>query len=363
MTTATLSRAQIDALQAEIEAIHAELVASLGERDARYIRRTVRFWLWSEIAGRGLLMFGFGPFSFVAGVSLLTIAKIMAVMEVGHNVIHGQYDWMNDPRLDSRSFEWDTACTAANWKHSHNVIHHDHTNVVGLDRDLGYGVIRICEEQPWRERYRRQPIVYLTMLLTFEFGIGVYDAELDSLREGTITLKEFLSRLKPFGRKVKRQLFKDYALFPALALLTGNGLRVLLGNLLANLIRQLWTNVIIFCGHFTRDVKIYTPEQIASETRGDWYIRQIEGSSNIRGPRWMEILSGHLSHQIEHHLFPDIPSHRYPEVAPRIQALCERYGLQYNTGSLPKQYLSVLARILRYSRKPRAGYPGEPLAA
>jgi fatty acid desaturase len=352
-TRGQLSPAQLDALQAEIDAIGTELRADIGERDARYIRRVVRFALWSAITGRSLLMFGFGPISFIAGVVLLTIPKIMAVMEIGHNIIHGQYDWMNDPRLDSRTFEWDTACTSANWKHSHNVVHHDHTNVVGLDRDLGYGVLRVCGEQKWVPRHRAQPMIYLTMILIFEFGIGVYDAELDALRERRISLKEFGARLVPFRKKLVVQLSKDYLLFPLLALLTGNSLRVLLGNLIANLLRQAWTNIIIFCGHFTRRVRIYRTDELVGETRGGWYARQIEGSSNIEGSRAFCILTGHLSHQIEHHLFPDIPAHRYPEIAPRIREISERYGLVYNTGSLLSQYSGVLARLLRYSQKPR----------
>lgn len=351
--SARLSREQLDALQTEIDAIGARERADLGERDARYIRRVVRFALWCAITGRGLLMFGLGPLSFVAGVLLLTLAKILAVMEIGHNLIHGQYDWMNDPRLDSRSFEWDTACTAANWKHSHNVVHHDHTNVLGLDRDLGYGILRVCAEQRWERRHRLQPLVYLVMILIFEFGIGIYDAEVDALREKRISKTEFMRRLEPFRRKLRRQLFKDYALFPLLALPLGNFWRVALGNLLANLLRQAWTNIIIFCGHFTERVRIYTPAEIAHESRGGWYARQIEGSSNIEGSRPFCILSGHLSHQIEHHLFPDLPAHRYPAIAPQIRDICARYGLHYNSGSLRQQYGAVLRRLLRYSRAQR----------
>jgi fatty acid desaturase len=64
--------------------------------------------------------------------------------------------------------------------------------------------------------------------------------------------------------------------------------------------------------------------------------------------------SGNLSHQIEHHLFPDLPSNRYPELAPRVQALAGRYGLPYNTGSLSRQFGTTLWNILRLSLPVRA---------
>jgi linoleoyl-CoA desaturase len=66
------------------------------------------------------------------------------------------------------------------------------------------------------------------------------------------------------------------------------------------------------------------------------------------------ILTGHLSHQIEHHLFPDMPAHRYVEVAPKIRLLCEKYGLLYNTGSLYSQYKTVMKRILTHTLPPKA---------
>ena len=67
------------------------------------------------------------------------------------------------------------------------------------------------------------------------------------------------------------------------------------------------------------------------------------------------MLSGNLSHQIEHHLFPDMPSNRYPEVAPRVRALCARYGVPYNTGSLARQFGTTVAKIVRLSRPGCAG--------
>jgi linoleoyl-CoA desaturase len=80
----------------------------------------------------------------------------------------------------------------------------------------------------------------------------------------------------------------------------------------------------------------------------------MQGSANIEGASWFHVMTGHLSHQIEHHLFPDIPAWRYPQMAPRVRELCERYGIEYNTGSFAGQYGSVLASIFRYALPPAA---------
>jgi linoleoyl-CoA desaturase len=164
-------------------------------------------------------------------------------------------------------------------------------------------------------------------------------------------LPEFRQRMRPFQRKAGRQLFKDYVLFPALAFWQWP--RVLLGNLVANGIRNVWTNAIIFCGHFTEDAQTYTRKEVENETRGQWYLRQIHGSSNLEGSHTFHLLTGHLSHQIEHHLFPDLPAPRYAEIAPRVRAICARYGVHYNSGGFWKQYAGVLVRLFRHAMPTR----------
>jgi linoleoyl-CoA desaturase len=152
-----------------------------------------------------------------------------------------------------------------------------------------------------------------------------------------------------------RQLFKDYVLFPLLA--GPFFLPVLLGNLVANAMRNVWTFVVIFCGHFTADAEVFPKESIRNESRGHWYVRQLRGSSNLTGGPIMDVLTGNLSHQIEHHFYPDLPANRYAAIAVEVKQICARYGQHYNTGSLPRQFGQVAWRIVRHafpSRPPKA---------
>ena len=336
-----LDQIDLDALAAELDALRTSVV--VGEGDARHIRKMVRRAQGSAIAGRSLLMFGWGPISWVVGILALAHAKILENMEVGHNVMHGQYDWMNDPELNSKTYDWDIVCDKEHWKHSHNVEHHDHTNVLGKDHDYGYGMLRLTAEQRWHPATLLQPLWYALLALYFQWGVAVNDVRIGRYLKGRMTGAELRERARPFLRKAARQMFKDYVLFPALAFWQWP--RVLLGNLIANGLRNVWTNAIIFCGHFTGDAKVFSRAQAEGESRGHWYLRQIQGSSNLEGGRWFHQLTGHLSHQIEHHLFPDMPAPRYAEIAPQVQSICERYGIHYNTGGFWRQYGSVLKRL------------------
>ncbi len=349
--TPSLTPAQIEAIGTEMDAIRARVLRELGERDAEYIRRILRIQRGLAFTGRGLLFAGVFPPAFVLGAACLGVAKILDNMEIGHNVMHGQYDFTRDPALSSTRFEWDTACPAAQWRHSHNFMHHTYTNIVGKDRDVGYGVLRVSADQPWKPRYLFNIVIATTLAVLFEWGVALHDLEADRIESGEKTLEDALPMLRQIWEKVRGQVLKDYVLFPLLA--GPFFLPVLAGNALANVIRNVWAFVIIFCGHFPEEVAMFREEDTRDETRGAWYVRQLIGSANLTGGKVFHVLSGNLSHQIEHHLFPDLPAHRYAEIAPEVRAICERYGLPYNTGRLSKQFGSVVMRLLKMSLPPR----------
>lgn len=351
---------RLEEFAAELQAVYDRVTGELGARDARYIRDLVSVQRRAETAGRALLFAGALPPAWITGVALLTLSKVLENMEIGHNVLHGQYDWMNDPQLHSTRYEWDWACPAAHWRHSHNYLHHTFTNIVGADRDVGYGILRMSDEQPWRVYNLPQPAYAFAQMLLFEWAVAVHDLEVERVLRGDKTLPEVLQQLRPLVRKVSRQVLKDYGLFPILA---GPAAPfVFAGNMSANLLRNVWAFLVIYCGHFADGVQMYPPLPAEDErSRAQWFLRQVRGSANVEGSRWFHILAGNLSHQIEHHLFPDLPSCRYPEIAPEIRAICRKYGVPYNSARFSRQVTTAMLRVLRYSlpgsrtRKPQPG--------
>jgi NADPH-dependent stearoyl-CoA 9-desaturase len=346
MPTNTLTPEQVEAFGAELEAIRQRHLDDRGERDANYIRKVIRAQRGLEIAGRGMLIASIFPPAWLAGTAALSVSKILDNMEIGHNVMHGQYDWMNDPALSGKSFEWDTACPGDQWRHSHNYMHHTHTNILGKDRDIGYGVLRMSEDQPWEPYYLGNPIYAALLAIFFQYGVALHDLEVDRIRTGEEKWGAKQKRIgKEIWKKVRRQTLKDYVLFP---LLSGPSAPfTLAGNAVANLNRNLWSFMIIFCGHFPDGVEEFTEEETADETRGQWYYRQLLGSANLTGGKLFHVMSGNLSHQIEHHLFPDIPAHRYAEISVEVREICERYGIAYNSGPLHRQFGTVVRKICR----------------
>jgi fatty acid desaturase len=394
---AHLTPQQIEELGREFDAMHDEIYADLGERDRRYITSMIEMHRRLAVLGRVELLASRYKALWLLGTATTSMAKILENMEIGHNVMHGQWDWMNDPQIHSSSWDWDTASTAAAWKHSHNYIHHTYTNIRGKDKDLGYEIMRIDPHQKWHPVYLLQPFYNVLLMAFFEWGVAVHDLDLEAVRSGEKSQKQVLKELKGISGKARDQIVKDYIAWPLIsalaaaavaaateavrpspqprrgaiarlrrrrrsrsfaqkagevaqfALKRGGGTfrSTAKANFTANIVRNFWSNAIIFCGHFPDQTYTFGQDETEDESRGAYYVRQLVGAANIEGGPLFHVISGNLGYQVEHHLFPDMPSTRYAEIAPRVKEICERYGLPYNSGPFAQQWGMVQRTILR----------------
>ncbi len=399
-----LSAEQIDALGREFDVIRDRVRADLGDRDRRYIESMIEMQRRLAVLSRALLLASSNRPARLAGTAALSAAKILENMEIGHNVLHGQWDWMNDPRIHSSTWDWDTASTAEAWKHSHNYVHHTFTNIRGKDKDLGYEIMRIDPEQKWHPVYLLQPFYNLLLAAFFEWGVATHDLDFEAIRKGEKSKAQVKRELRGIREKAKSQIVKDYIAWPLLSGLAsaavelaldgrgGRGARRRRGglagsarralgkgaktyrstaaaNATANVARNVWSYAIIFCGHFPDQTYTFSEAEVEDESQGGWYVRQLLGAANIEGSPLFHVASGNLGYQVEHHLFPDLPSSRYAEVAPQVKDICERYGLPYNSGPFAQQLGMVQRTILRLAlpggeARPKPGpYRGEAVAS
>ena len=331
---AHLTDVDLDSLSNELDTIRRDIEDQRGERDWRYIHRVIALQRGLEIGARVVLTGSRRRPVWILGTSMLACSKVLENMELGHNISHGQWDWMNDPEIHSNTWEWDMVGHSAQWRYSHNYRHHLYTNVLGMDEDIGYRLLRVTTDQPWRWAYLLTPLRNLVLAATFEWGIALHGLHSERLRDETPDA--VAAERRKFLAKSARQLGKDYVLFPALSLRRWR--RTLAANATANVLRNLWVYVNIICGHIPDGAETFDPAVVKDETRGEWYLRQILGTANFNAGPLLAFSGGHLCYQIEHHLFPDLPSNRLPEVSVRVRELCEKYDLPYNTASLPRQY-------------------------
>ena len=365
--TAHLTPEQLEEIGKEFAAIHDEVFSELGHRDRRYIVSMIEMHRRLVVLSRLVLLFSRAKPAWAAGTAALSLAKVLENMEIGHNVMHGQWDWMNDPQINSSTWDWDSASTPAAWKHSHNYVHHTYTNIRGKDKDLGYEIMRIDPHQKWYPVYLLQPIYNLLLAAFFEWGVAFHDLDMEAIRTRSKPIKQLKRELKGMAVKARSQIVKDYVAFPLLSAAAAAGVTLastrsrsqarragrdalratLAADFSANVLRNVWAYMIIFCGHFPDQTYTFSEDEVQDETRGGFYVRQLLGAANIEGSPLFHVISGNLGYQVEHHLYPDMPSTRYGEIAPRVRAICEKYELPYNTGPLFKQLGTVQRTILR----------------
>ncbi|MFT7185596.1 MAG: fatty acid desaturase [Pseudohongiellaceae bacterium] len=366
MTTSAINKAaankpeltsqQINDFQQELDALRHSIEAKMGKEDIDHIQNVIEMQRYLEISGRLLIHFSLEPVSWALGVASLSAAHILENMEIGHNVIHGQYDFMKDETFNS-DYEWSMAGTAKNWKRAHNHHHHAYTNVIGKDVDFGFGLFRISDDIKWKPIHLLQPIISPASALVFEHAIALYDLQLTQyllpkwLKQDEhaelLSKSELFQELKEYTLKSNKKSLKEYVFYPLLA--GPLAPKVLAGNISAQVIRNLWSFAVIYCGHLPEGNYSFTEKEMEAETKGQWYFRQILGSSNFEGSLLMHIMSGHLSHQIEHHLYPDLPAWRYRELGPKVEEICGRYGIPYQKGKMVPMLKTVASSIVKYS--------------
>ncbi|MBC7173816.1 MAG: fatty acid desaturase, partial [Polyangiaceae bacterium] len=305
-----------------------------------------------QIAGRGLIHFSVDPITWSLGVLSLWGHKQLEAIEIGHTSLHGTYDHLEGAEaFHSETFEWDFPVDEASWRSAHNIRHHQYTNVIGKDPDLRLGMARLSARIGHRWYHALQPASSIGTWITFGLAIHVHSTGMLDLYLHRDGVSENLADHEPetlraahraaIG-KLLRYYGREYVMFPALA---GPFFpKVLLGNLAAELMRNIYTGATIYCGHV--DATDY-PEGTRARGRGAWYAMQVEAAHDFEVPLPLSILCGGLDYQIEHHLFPRLPPNRLREIAPRIRAACEEHGVTYRAGSWPE----TLWKSLRQLRK------------
>jgi NADPH-dependent stearoyl-CoA 9-desaturase len=247
--------ARLQSFGAAIDRIRDRIEARVGEEDLRYVRRVDAFSHAMQVAGRTILHFSFEPIGFTVGVLALWIHKQLQATEVGHTALHGAFDRLpGAERYRSKTFRWQVPIDEESWRSGHNVRHHQYTNVAGKDPDIHFGAVRLTEHTPHRLVHHLQlPLALLTVFPVFAFVMNLHFTGLADYYSGgngrggddvlpDRSRKTILAAHKKALRKYVPYYAKEFVFFPLLALLTGGGaLKVLLGNWLSELLRDLYS--------------------------------------------------------------------------------------------------------------------------
>lgn len=344
----------------ELDALKARVMASIGADDVRYVKRLDAASKALEVVGRGLIHVSLDPATFGAGVIALWLHKQLQAIEIGHTALHGAYDKLPDAeRYASKTFAWDIPIDEESWRDGHNLKHHGHTNIAGRDPDIDFGPIRLTERTPHAAHHRRQLLT--TLLLLFPNFTAFMNPHFTGLTEvyrrhqrrptDPQPDQSPAAKRRAWQRTLRKYVpyyLKNYVAFPALA--GPLWPKVLVGNWLAETLRDVYSAATIMCGHVGPEVASW-PEGAKPSGRGAWYAMQLEATNNFRVPAPFDVLCGGLEHQIEHHLFPTLPPQRLRQIAPEVETIAKRHGFAYRNASWGKTLWRALGHVSRLSRR------------
>ncbi len=88
------------------------------------------------------------------------------------------------------------------------------TNIVGEDRDIGYGVLRMTEAQRWTPQALANPLLAVLLAFNFDLGVMFHDVEIERILAGERTWAEAAPVLGAGLRKTARLAARDYVIWP-----------------------------------------------------------------------------------------------------------------------------------------------------
>jgi linoleoyl-CoA desaturase len=319
-----------------------------------------------EVAGRTILHFSFEPITFTLGVFTLFLSKQVDATEIGHTVLHGAYDKVDTKgKFQSRKYWWPAPIDEESWRRGHNVRHHMNTNIAGKDPDVEFGPVRLTERTPHRpEHYIQLPFTLFALFPNFAFLMNLhFTGVVDLIGPARHAPPRILEDRSPESkRQAWRRLLrkyvpyyaKEYVLFPLLA---GPFFwKVMLGNWISEVMRDVYSAATIYCGH-VGEAKHYGPDH-KPRNRGEWYAMQVEASNDFEVSWPVSVLCGALDRQIEHHLFPGLPTQRIREIAPEVRRICEEHGVEYRSDTWPSTLKKALKKIAALSKPDGTGLMG-----
>ena len=350
MTTA-IAAGQEHSLAEELQDLYRLTKAQVGDADLAHIRNVTAYGQAIKARRIELLRDG-GPKAVGRAVVLEMLYRLLQFSELGHNIIHGSYDHLpNCGEYHSERYQWDFNVDIQQWKVMHHEGHHPHTNIAGLDHDLGYSISRGMAGQDWFGHHVVQTALIGALAATAPQAAPFFLGNVTRL----VASKRFFSRdtLSSPARIALNDAQERYLREP---LTSGwNFLPTLLANYLGGVAGYMSVFFLVAIEHHAGELEMF-PDPGPDETPNQYYERQFRATRNfIRSPRLdsflervlaeevpfenrpdFRIFYGGLDTHIEHHMFPDLPPNRQREIAPAVRAIAARHGLPYHETPLPE---------------------------
>jgi linoleoyl-CoA desaturase len=309
--------------------------------------KTAIILAWFAASWTFLVFFASGPLATLAGCVSLALAVAGVGFSVQHDANHGGY---SESRLVNDVLGTTLDLMGASsyiWRWKHNVYHHTHPNVVGLDDDVEVGIFgRLAPAQPHRGAYQFQHF-YMWFLYGFlAMRWHLMDDVVNAIRGRIGTQK--LPR--PRGWKLVHFVACKIAFFGwalVVPALFHPLWQVAVAYALTSFVLGVTLSVAFQLAHCVSDADFPEIPSNGSFDR-DWAVHQIRTTVDFAPRnRLVTWYLGGLNFQVVHHLFPHVCHLHYPTLSRIVDETCRAHGLQYHSHPTLRAALGSHARWLK----------------
>ncbi len=272
----------------------------------------------------------------------LAVAAFLAVVFaqvalVAHDLAHRQVFRTNAPSRRAGMIAGNLAIgmSYGYWMDKHTK-HHANPNHDDLDPDVGPGVLVWSTEAARGKGFLTRYQAYFFFPLLTLLGISLKKDSIKALRTGTVKHRGLEAVL----------LGVHLVAYAAALLLVLSPVQALAFLVVHQALFGVYLGMTFAPNHKGM------PHPDGTE---DFLRKQVLTSRNVRGGRLMDAALGGLNYQIEHHLFPAMPSPNLPKAQPIVQAYCWEIGVSYEITSLADSYGQALRHLHEVGAELRRG--------
>lgn len=336
-----LDALDLEAFARDLDELRDRAKRSLGPRDAEHLAKMERWGRICSTLGYATAWVAPNPLS----AALLSTGRLARWAMIGHHVTHRGYDRVPEAPATRHSkvfakgwrrlVDWFDWIEPEAWNTEHNLLHH-----YRLGEEADPDLVERNVEYLRRAKLPRWTKMAIVGVLAGSWKFAYYAPNARYEHENAKARRKG----EPPVYEDVRATFRDPALWLGSYLPFGLGTFVVVPSLFAplgpwavasvaanSLFAELLTNLhgflVIVPNHAGDDLYCF---EGATRGRGDYYLRQVLGSTNFRtGSDLNDFLHGYLNYQIEHHLYPDLPMRALQKLQPEVKRVCEKHGVPY----------------------------------
>jgi len=266
-------------------------------------------------------------------LAILIVGKIGVGLNIMHDAVHesfSEYKWVN--WLMSRSI-YLLGDNLKNWQIQHNYLHHQYTNIDGIDEDIKpRSWLRFSPYSPYKKIHRFQYIYapFLYSLLTLNRFVGDFFSLFHYIKLPLIKKYQFNLVHECIKVVALKMVYIFICIILPILLTDYTWWQVLVAFILVHMISSVPVAFIFQSAHVVEGVGHYPEIITGKKIQTNFVVHEIATTCDFKTTRFLSWFMGGLDFQVEHHLFSNTSHIHYNQLSIGVEKVIKKFGFKYH---------------------------------